>query len=132
MRVVLLALATVAGLGIGPATAQDVLAGDSLRSAVSGKTIHLETPLGTVPVAYAPNGTLHGRGNGVAAYLGASEDRGRWWVTAQRLCQRWNTWLDARPHCYTIRREGDRVHWKRDDGRSGTARITDRGAALSP
>jgi hypothetical protein len=129
MRVIGLA-AAVTSSWVGSAVAQDVLVGEALRTAVAGKTIHLETPIGTVPVAYAPNGTLYGRGGGVAAYLGASEDRGRWWVSSQQLCQRWNVWLDAKPHCYTIRRDGDRVQWTRDDGRTGSARITGRGAEL--
>lgn len=120
------ALVAVASLvvGVSAADAENVLSGDALKAAVSGKTIHLQTPVGTLPIVYAANGTLRGKQGTVASMLGGNKpDQGRWWVSNRQLCQRWNTWLDAETRCYTLRRDGDIVHWVRDDGRRGTARI---------
>jgi hypothetical protein len=53
---------------------------------------------------------------------GAS-DHGKWWVSGNRLCQKWYAWMNGRTYCYRLTRSGSMVHWTRDDGRSGTARI---------
>lgn len=117
----------IACCAAGVCSADEALVGDSLRAAVSGKTIHLETPLGAVPISYSPNGTIRGRADGMASYVnGSKEDQGRWWIASNRLCQRWEIWLDAATHCYALSREGDVVRWVRDDGRTGTATIAAR------
>ena len=36
------------------------LQGDTLKKAVSGKTVHLATPLGTLPIRFRMNGTMSG------------------------------------------------------------------------
>jgi hypothetical protein len=98
-----------------------------LRRAVSGKIIYIATPIGAeVPISYRPNGTMIGRGlTAYAALAGemATSDRGRWWIANGQLCQRWTRWLDGRTHCFRLTRNGETVHWQRNDGRVGTARI---------
>jgi hypothetical protein len=102
------------------------LSGDGLRAAVAGKTVYLATPVGSLPISYRHNGTMQGRSGTLAAYVGAESDRGTWWIAQDRLCQRWDTWLDGKLYCYTMRRDGDVVHWSRNDGRTGTAMISSR------
>jgi hypothetical protein len=97
--------------------------GGNLRKAVVGKTVHLATPMGGLPISYRADGTMSGSAGTLAAYTGLLSDRGRWWVVADKLCQRWNSWLGGRSHCFTLRHEGGTVHWTRDDGLSGVATI---------
>lgn len=99
------------------------LDGDGLRRAISGKTVSLSTPMGGLPISYRADGTMHGSAGALASYTGAARDSGRWWITADQLCQRWNTWLGGVPYCFRLRQEGASVHWTRDDGVSGVATI---------
>jgi hypothetical protein len=125
MKVKVLSCLVALGLTV-PATAfgeGGELNGDSLRAAVAGKTVYLATPVGALPISYRPNGTMQGRSGRLAMYVGAETDHGNWWIARDRLCQRWQTWLDGKAYCYTMRREGDTVHWSRNDGRTGTATI---------
>lgn len=115
-------LAVAVGAGAAFAEAP-MLTGDVLRTAVSGKTVYISTPVGSVPIVYRPNGTMQGRSRILAGYSGPETDRGTWWIAKDRLCQRWDVWLDGRQHCYRMQREGNTVHWSRDDGRTGTATI---------
>jgi hypothetical protein len=46
------------------------LQGDTLKKAVSGKTVHLATPLGTLPIRFRMNGTMSGTAGEMAAYTG--------------------------------------------------------------
>lgn len=97
----------------------------ALRKAVAGKTVHLATPLGGLPINYRADGTMSGSAGALASYTGSERDRGRWWVVADKLCQRWNTWLAAKSYCFRRREQGGRiVHWTRNDGLSGVATIT--------
>ena len=97
---------------------------DALRRAVGGKTVHLATPLGSVPINYRQDGTMSGKAGSLASFTGSERDRGRWWVVADKLCQRWNRWLDARSYCFRLRQQdGSTVHWTRSDGVSGLATI---------
>jgi len=100
------------------------LAGETLRAAVAGKTVYLATPVGALPISYRPNGTMKGRSGTLAVYVGAETDHGIWWIARDQLCQRWQTWLEGKAYCYAMRREGDTVHWSRNDGRTGTATIS--------
>jgi len=102
------------------------LMGETLRAAVAGKTVYLATPVGALPISYRTNGTMLGRSGALAQYVGTESDNGTWWIARDRLCQRWDTWLDGKAYCYTMRREGDTVHWSRNDGRTGTAVISSR------
>lgn len=115
----------------GAATASDghkALSGEKLRSAVSGKTIHLHTPVGsTVPIRYRANGTMVGSSSkSLAALAGekVSKDRGRWWVRNSQLCQQWNNWSEGRSYCYRLSVNGNSVRWSRSDGATGTARLS--------
>jgi hypothetical protein len=111
-------------MAAGACCAEDQnLAGETLRKAVAGKTVHLETPLGSLPISYRDNGTMHSSTLQLAAYTGSVRDRGIWWIVADRLCQRWNTWLEGKSYCFRLRQEGDSVQWTRDDGLSGVATI---------
>lgn len=126
MKIKALACAAAFGLLVGsPGVLAEagLLVGDGLRAAVAGKTVQLATPVGVLPISYRLNGTMLGRSGVLAQYVGTETDHGTWWVARDRLCQRWDNWLDGRTYCYTMRRDGDTVHWSRNDGRTGTATI---------
>jgi len=103
------------------------LAGDELRTAISGKTVYLNVSGFELPIRYAANGRMSGKMSTVAASFsrgdGAS-DTGKWWVADDQLCQKWSSWMDAKSYCYKLTRNGSSVQWTRNDGRSGTARIS--------
>jgi hypothetical protein len=113
-----------------PATASvaepTTLAGDELRQAISGKTVYLNISGFELPISYAANGRMSGKMSTVAASFSrgdGAQDRGKWWVAADQLCQQWTSWMDSKAYCYRLTREGSTVHWVRNDGHSGTARI---------
>lgn len=124
------AFVIAAGLAL-PATASlaepTTLAGDELRKAISGKTVYLNVSGFDLPIRYAANGRMAGKMGTVAASFsrgdGAS-DTGKWWVADDQLCQKWSSWMDGKSYCYKLTRNGSSVQWTRDDGRSGTARIS--------
>lgn len=117
-------LVGVAGLACDGAAEPVALSGSGLRTAVAGKTVLISTPVGTLPIVYRPNGTMTARSRVLAGYSGPQTDTGVWWVANDRLCQRWQSWLDGKSHCYKMQVSGTTVHWSRDDGRTGTATIT--------
>jgi hypothetical protein len=114
-------------IGTGVAIAKDVdngqLHGATLQKAVAGKTVHLSTPLGNLPIRFRIDGTLYGRAGDLAFYTGSAEDTGRWWVAGEKLCQRWRAWLDSKTYCFTLSQQGKTVHWVRNDGLRGKAVI---------
>lgn len=120
-----LPLLVVAQLGlVGSALAEPTrLTGDTLRQAVSGRTVLVATPIGSFPIRYRANGTMTGQAPLFVARLGTEKDRGQWWITDDRLCQRWDRWLAAKQYCFKLQRVSATVHWLRDDGLSGTATI---------
>src|SRR5262245_6148056 len=92
---------------------------------VAGKTVHLDTPFGVaIPITYHANGLMSGKAGILEYFLGAQVDRGRWWVSDGKLCQKWFKWLDAQPSCMRLKQDGNKIIWRRDDGLSGTATIT--------
>lgn len=112
---------TMSGAAADPATPS----GDALSRLVAGRTINIDTPLGTtVPIEYREDGTLQGHAGAVAFYLGSMTDKGRWWVKGDRVCQRWTRWFDAEVSCMRFRLEGRRVHWQSDTGKSGTGMLS--------
>jgi len=126
MKVVLGLSGGVLLVAAGVAVADpQMLSGDDLRRTVAGRTIVLDTPVGGVPILYQSNGGLTGKATGMPGNLmsGPREDQGRWWIAANEICQQWNAWLDGRKYCYRMRVDGKLVHWRRSDGRTGTARI---------
>jgi hypothetical protein len=124
VKVCAVAVMVAASGAFAAASGEEVMNGGALRKAVAGKTVHLATPMGGLPINYRPDGTMSGSAGTLAAYTGSLSDRGQWWVVADKLCQRWNSWLGGRSHCFTLRQQGGRtVHWTRDDGLSGVATI---------
>lgn len=101
------------------------MSADELRAFVAGKTVHLDSPIGTLPVTYNPDGTLSGRTANVAlaAYLGSSSDRGRWQIKGDKICQKFFRWLHGEMSCVTFRQDGRKISWRREDGLTGTATI---------
>ena len=102
------------------------LAGDELRQAISGKTVFLNISGFELPIRYAANGRMSGKMSTVAASFSrgdGAQDRGKWWVAGDQLCQQWSSWMEGKSYCYRLMRDGSTVHWARNDGRSGTARI---------
>jgi len=113
----------VVGAG-APAMATQLENGD-LKTAVSGKTVTIDTPLGLpITVSYGANGLMTGTaGTALAVYLGSGKDRGRWHVRNGKLCQKWFKWLSGDMTCLTLRQDGNKIHWRSDEGQSGTAMI---------
>jgi len=123
---VILAAQTIAPTGAFAEKAER-LKGSALEKAVAGKVIHMKTEGVTLPISYKRNKTMTGKLRAVASMLAGKKtptsDQGKWWIDKDRLCQRWNRWLDGKSFCYTLKREGQTVHWVRNDGRKGTARL---------
>jgi hypothetical protein len=123
------ALVLAAGLALPalPVAAEPVsLAGDELKTAISGKTVYLNISGFELPIVYSPNGRMKGTMGAVAASFSrgdGSSDRGKWWVDNDQLCQKWTSWMDGQSFCYKLTRNGNVVNWVRNDGHSGTARI---------
>jgi hypothetical protein len=124
-------IAALCAFACGSVRAEPVpLADQTLKSALAGKTVHLDTPFGVgIPITYHGNGLMSGKAGLLEYILGAETDRGRWWVADGKLCQKWFKWLDAQPSCMRLTRDGDKIYWRRDDGLSGTATIA---SALAP
>jgi hypothetical protein len=121
-------LASGLALPAAAATAEPTsLAGDELRRAVSGKTVYLNVSGFELPIHYAPDGRMSGKMGAAAASLSLHEsasDTGRWWIKDHQLCQRWTSWMERKSYCYELTRQGKTVQWVRNDGRSGTARLS--------
>ena len=120
--------AVFSALALGAALAAETasLSGDELRKAVSGKTVYLRISGFELPIHYSPGGSMAGGMGGVGATIAREEsasDRGKWWVSASQLCQRWSSWMEGKTYCYKLTRQGNSVTWVRNDGRSGSARI---------
>lgn len=110
---------------LSTAATGEALTGEDLQRAVAGKTVHVNTPMGEVPIRYSANGGISGRTQ-LALLDGetTTSDRGRWWIAGHKLCIRWQRWMGAAQHCFTMERTGAKtVRWHRDDGATGTARI---------
>lgn len=129
---VLLALPGLSARAENPAA----LTGDELRRMVPGSSIEIDTPLSTVvPIHFTSDGLMTGEAGKLASVFGAEHDRGRWWVTGDRLCLKWFRWFDAEQRCLELSQDGERVFWQADDGKTGTATVTKRGqqvATLGP
>jgi hypothetical protein len=101
------------------------LSGETLKAAVTGAVLEVETPLGVkVPIRYFEDGRVAGEARGLAYYLGAETDTGKWWVSSDRLCHKWSKWFDGVLQCIRISQQGSRIFWRRDDGETGTAVIS--------
>lgn len=106
----------------------DYLKGEALRRLVSGRHVYIATPLGgEIPLYYALDGTVTGSGEavGLGRWL-KPRDSGRWWVTSDRLCQKWREWYNGRTFCFAAVMVGkSSLEWTRSDGKKGRARIAE-------
>ncbi|MEO0730857.1 MAG: hypothetical protein AAFY64_10790, partial [Pseudomonadota bacterium] len=99
-------------------------ADDAVRDLVAGRLVRLKTDMGaTIPVRFERSGRMRGDANGLAFFLGAARDSGTWWAERGLLCKRWKIWLSRKTMCLQLKRRGRIVHWRAEDGRSGTATI---------
>lgn len=125
-RKTILAATLIALGGSSSIASAESLSGTQLRSAVVGKVVYLRTQGVEIPISYNGGGTMNGRLKTFAAALAGgakTRDAGKWWISNDQLCQRWNSWLEGKSYCYKLTRNGNSVQWHRNDGRSGTARI---------
>jgi Peptidase M15/Bacterial SH3 domain len=122
----ILRITCLAGLLTGARADQGLISGADISALLAGgASVQIDAPIGTkLPVRYAPDGQLSGQAGHLAAYLGASTDKGRWWISSDQLCHRWNTWFNSEPQCLRLKKEGRRMRWWTADGTSGTALIT--------
>jgi hypothetical protein len=106
------------------------LMASDIRDDIIGKRVFLAVPFGgEFPLNYRNDGKVDGSGEalGLGRFV-KPEDRGRWWIDANRLCQQFETWYDGEPMCFELYRLDDkRLRWIRNNGQTGTARI---GASL--
>ena len=103
------------------------LVGDDIRQTVAGAVFEVDTPLGTkLPISYAEDGRMSADAGSLSYLLGSARDSGNWWISANKLCQKWRHWFDGAVHCLRLSQEGTRIFWRRDDGEAGTAMIVSR------
>lgn len=105
----------------------DALGEREIKSVIAGQTVLLSTGYGfSLPLHYGRDGNVTGDGTGtMLGRFFAPKETGRWWVENDRLCQQWPSWYEGRTFCFTVRKTGSRtIEWRRDDGYSGTARIS--------
>lgn len=117
----ILSFGVVAHASAAPMSAND------LKTTVIGKRIFLKIPLGgEFPLYYKPDGQVEGKSpNGLLARLDPKTDTGRWWVKGDSLCQKWSIWYDQKSYCFTLESSGpSTLNWVREDGLSGTARVS--------
>lgn len=108
-----------------PAVAEP-LANDGIRSMISGRNVVLSAMGFEFPLFYAQNGSVTGDGtrSGLGKYF-TPKETGQWWVSNDRLCQKFPTWYEGKTWCFDLQKAGEnRLRWRRDDGFSGKARIT--------
>ena len=100
------------------------LTGEALRHELVGSLLKIDTPLGVaIPVRVSGDGLVTGEAGALASTLGSAHDRGRWWISNDRLCVKWFRWFDAQTRCVTVEHEGTKIYWKDEGGETGTATI---------
>jgi hypothetical protein len=125
-RILLIAALVACTATVATAANSGDLNGPAVRKALTGKTVYLSARGIVLPVAYRSNGVMSGRLQAsVASFAGSAptKDSGRWWISRDQLCQRWNRWQGGKSYCYKLSRQGQSLAWVRNDGRRGTARI---------
>lgn len=120
LRVCVLAV-TAAGLPVASPARAETLGAAALQQLLSGKTIHLSAPFGSLPISYSPGGTMVARSNAMGLFAGVSEDRGTWRIAGTQFCQRWSVWNKGKEQCFSVSRNGGGISWISNDGMSGTA-----------
>lgn len=125
MRAGLITLLTIAF--IAPAAmANERFTASAIKEEIIGKRIYLAVPFGgEFPLNYRPNGQVDGSGEALGlGRFAKPNDKGRWWINGDRLCQQFTSWYKGEPMCFELIRTGDkRLKWIRDNGQTGTARI---------
>jgi hypothetical protein len=118
--------AMVAVLAAAPSASAETLEGAELKSFMSGKRIYIAVPLGgEIPLNYRKSGRVDGTGEavGLGKYM-SPKDSGRWWVSGNKVCQKWQEWYKGRTFCFTVTKlSQNSIRWVRDDGKSGVARV---------
>lgn len=108
----------------GAAASPVPLSGPELKTLVAGATIEIDAPFGNkIPVQYGTDGHVTGQAGGLAYYLGAPTDKGRWWISGDQLCHKWSVWFSSELQCLRLRKDGRTIHWENRDGKTGTATI---------
>jgi hypothetical protein len=79
------------------------LTGEALRQVVSGRTVLLETPIGSFPIRYRRDGTMTGQAPAFIASLGTEKDRGHAGSPTTAFAS-WYRWLDAKQYCLSCKR----------------------------
>jgi hypothetical protein len=122
-----LVIASFLFVATGAAEADTLKAGE-IRREIAGHTVILTAPVGgEIPLIYRANGSVSANGSALGvSQLPQPRDNGRWWVSGDRLCQRFTTWFGGAPMCFDlVRVEPRRLKWTGDGGQSGFARIAD-------
>lgn len=102
------------------------LSSAEIRSKIAGKRVLLNTGYGIkFPLVYKTSGrvTGDGTGTGLGQYF-APKETGNWWIRDNQMCQKFPTWYKGRTFCFKLENKGgNKLLWKRDDGKSGTATV---------
>ncbi|MFM1814935.1 MAG: hypothetical protein RLZ98_1630 [Pseudomonadota bacterium] len=89
-----------------------------------GRTLSLDTSMGPVAMTFHRDGKVDVRTNpAIEKLIGAATVEGKWRVAENRLCQQWSKLLGEPELCFDVVLKGDVVHWKSENGQSGTARL---------
>ena len=111
--------------GVSFAQASQKLSGSDIKKTISGQKVVLATSYGSFPLRYSASKRVTGDGSelGLAKFF-APKETGKWWVRANKLCQKFPTWYSGRTFCFTLEKTGpSTLKWRRSDGFSGTATI---------
>jgi hypothetical protein len=125
LRTGLLTLMTLT-LGAVTAAANERFTAADIREDIIGKRIYLAVPLGgEFPLNYRENGQVDGSGEALGlGRFAKPNDKGRWWIKGDRLCQQFTSWYKGAPMCFELQRiNAKQLKWTRDNGETGTARI---------
>ncbi|MEO0328394.1 MAG: hypothetical protein AAF217_07315 [Pseudomonadota bacterium] len=120
-------IASVFGVLSSTAASANPLSGNDIRDTISGKKVYLATKWGIeFPLIYSTNGRVTGDGSatGLGKYM-TPRETGNWWIAGNRMCQKFPTWYDGRTFCFKLEKKNtEQLIWRRDDGTSGTARVS--------
>ncbi len=110
------------------AASAEMMGADDIRKVIVGRTIYLAAPLGgEFPLNYRTSGVVDGDGKalGLGRFI-QPQDRGKWWIEGDKLCQQFTKWYKGSPMCFTLTRTGPKkLKWVRNNGETGMARIGD-------
>lgn len=105
----LLAITGLSTLMLMPSLGSTETLGEAdIRRDIIGKTVYLSTPLGgELPLIFRSSGKVDGNGQaiGLGRYVKPS-DTGQWWIDANRLCQKFQSWNKGKPMCFELERAG--------------------------